>query len=211
MTGSTMQGFTAFQGGHLLASGTLAEVAISVKRAMEAALGDACLVFDDRTGRVVDLDLRGTEQDVVARLPDAPDDMPAGDGQSSRPEDGAESGRGRGRPRLGVIAREVTLLPRHWDWLSSQPGGASAALRRLVEDARRQQGGDSQRRSVQEAVYRVMTTLAGDCPGYEEATRILFASDRAPVESRAILEGVSAAWPGDVQAYVLRLHSALPD
>src|SRR3546814_13839563 len=93
----------------------------------------------------------------------------------------AEAPRGRGRPKLGVTAREVTLLPRHWDWLAAQPGGASVALRKLVEQAMRD---DRQtRRAAQEAAYRVMTALAGDLPGYEEAIRALFAGDRPRLEN----------------------------
>src|SRR3546814_490284 len=109
----------------------------------------------------------------------------------------AEAPRGRGRPKLGVTAREVTLLPRHWDWLAAQPGGASVALRKLVEQAMRD---DRQtRRAAQEAAYRVMTALAGDLPGYEEAIRALFAGDRQRFEQQI------AGWPADLRDYVTRL------
>lgn len=169
---------TAFAGPRLLAAGPLPAVALAVK-----AAGGAALVFEDATGRVVDLDLRGSDQDILARL------APAAD-QTAAP-------RGRGRPKLGVAAREVTLLPRHWDWLAAQPGGASVALRKLVEQAMRS---DSHaRRAAQEAAYRVATTLAGDLPGYEEAMRALFAGDRAGFARHG------KAWPADIRAYAMRL------
>ncbi|WP_341702129.1 DUF2239 family protein [Ferrovibrio sp.] len=169
---------TAFAGDRLLAAGPLADVVLAVK----AAGGDA-LVFEDATGRVIDLDLRGSDADILARL--APPAEPAP--------------RGRGRPKLGVVSREVTLLPRHWDWLAAQSGGASVALRKLVEQAMRSDGGKQTRRAAQEAAYRAMTALAGDQPGYEEAIRALFADDRTGF-ARSI-EG----WPHDVANFVTTL------
>ncbi|MBL8552952.1 MAG: DUF2239 family protein [Phenylobacterium sp.] len=172
--------FTAFVGHRILASGDLAAVA-----AAAAASPDPALVFDDLTGRIVELDLRKGPEHAASELrartaPPADDEAPAR--------------QGRGRPRLGVVAREVTLLPRHWAWLADQPGGASAALRRLVEDARRDPAAAD--RKVRETAYRVMTVLAGDLPGYEDAARALFAGDAARL---AELAGV---WPADVAAYV---------
>jgi hypothetical protein len=107
----------------------------------------------------------------------------------------------RGRPKLGVTAREVTLLPRHWDWLASQPGGASATLRRLVDQARREAGASDAMRQAQEATYRVMTTLAGDLPGYEDATRALFANDRPRFDQ------LTAGWPTDIGDYARELNA----
>ncbi|HZV84548.1 MAG TPA: DUF2239 family protein [Brevundimonas sp.] len=148
-----------FSSHRLLARGPLGEVLDAVRA---AAAGDpAPLVVDLATGRVVDLDLRGTLEEAKARLTPAPE-----------PEK-----RGPGRPKLGVTAREVTLLPRHWDWLSAQPGGASVALRKLVEGALRDGEGPDRARKAKEAAWRFMTALAGDLPGYEEATRMLFAGD----------------------------------
>ncbi len=74
--------------------------------------------------------------------------------------------RGRGRPKLGVVAREVTLLPRHWDWLNAQPGGASVALRKLVEQARRANGDADRARAAREAAYHFMSAMAGDLPAF---------------------------------------------
>ena len=191
MTQSQSRSHTAFHGHRLLASGTLADVAIAVKRADERGSQSALLVFDDETGRVVDLDLRGSESDIVARLePSRPAPGPA---------DAASQSRGRGRPKLGVVAREITLLPSHWEWLAAQPGGASVALRKLVHEARRSGGGKADMLVAQEAAYRFMSAMAGDLPGFEEASRALFANDPAQF-ARCI-----ANWPDDVRAYSTRL------
>ncbi|MBL8582970.1 MAG: DUF2239 family protein [Rhizobiaceae bacterium] len=192
---------TAFSGLKLLLSGPLAEVAIAASRKADGA--DAILVFDDETGRIVDLDLRGTDADILNRLADSfkartvSDRHEAGETSDETERDGGQ--RGRGRPRLGVVAREVTLLPRQWEWLAAQPGGSSAALRRLVDEARKAVDPRQRRRAAQEAAYRFMHAVAGDLPGYEEATRALFADDRATLGQRV------AAWPEDVRAYALRL------
>ena len=174
-------GFTAFVGSRLIARGTLAEVA----SAAHAFATDQLSVFEDATGRPVDLDLRGTADDALARLSPVI--------AASKPA--------RGRPKLGVTAREVTLLPRHWDWLATQPGGASATLRRLVEDARRQSGSADAVRQAHEGAYRVMTAMAGNLPAYEEAVRALFAGDRSR------LADLTSAWPKDLAAYVSELAS----
>src|SRR6186713_495905 len=173
---------TAFAGARRIASGPLSAVARAVREAADAGEQEAVLIFDDTTSRVVDVDLRGTPDDVAARYGAAssgsahtkPTATDAGDGSPYR--DGLAP-RGRGRPRLGVVAREVTLLPRHWDWLATQPGGASAAVRRLVDSAR-QAGTDKDRvRAAKESAYRFMSAMAGDMPGFEEATRALFANN----------------------------------
>ncbi|SAI65745.1 Uncharacterized protein conserved in bacteria [Bordetella ansorpii] len=201
---------TAFDGHRLLCAGELVEVALAVKTATDARPASPVLVFDDATGRVIDLDLRGTKADVVKRL-SQPVELPRGryapreEEAEGAPHDGAQPApRGRGRPRLGVVSREVTLLPRQWEWLSAQPGGASAVLRRLVDGARRSGTAQQrqQRRAAQEAAYHVMLAVGGNLPGYEEATRALFADDREGLEARI------AQWPEDVRAYVLRLAFA---
>ncbi|GFZ90663.1 hypothetical protein GCM10011497_20400 [Elstera cyanobacteriorum] len=171
--------YSAFLGSRLLASGPLPDVARAAADAQGE--GSPILIFDDATGKETDLDLRGGPEAAAARY--APPD----------------EARGRGRPKLGVIAREVTLLPRHWEWLAAQRGGASHALRRLIDAARQADGGVTTARQRQERCYRVLTALAGDLPSYEEATRALFAGDRAA------FEGQTAAWPPDIQAYAARL------
>lgn len=174
---------TAFDNLRLLAAGSTADVAVAMAAATRAGAVGPLLAFDDATGRVVDLDLRGADAEIVARL---------------QPP---EAARGRGRPRLGVVAREVTLLPRHWEWLAAQPGGASVALRRLVDAARAATATSRDVRTKREIAYRVMSALAGDLPGFEEASRALFAGN----DTRFAEE--TAAWPADVRAYVLRLSA----
>ena len=202
---------TAFDGHRALLSGPLVEVAFAVKAATDAGSSNAILVFDDATGRVMDLDLRGTRADIVERLSQPPRTVVGlgrprpGVATEPEPKDPASEPRGRGRPRLGVVAREVTLLPRQWDWLAAQPGGASAILRRLVDEARRNGGPRAQRRAAQDAAYQFMLAIAGDLPGYEEATRALFADDRAK------LEPWIAAWPPDIGSHVLRLAFGAQD
>ena len=191
MAESFSRSCTAFDGTRLLASGPLVEVALAVKRALDGGAAGPVLAFDDTTGRVIDLDLRGSTGDVVGRL--SAESGPARTGAAPAPP------RGRGRPKLGVVAREVTLLPRHWEWLETQSGGASAALRRLVDGARRAGGDESRRRAARQTAYHFMVAIAGDLPGFEEGTRALFAGDRARFERQ------TAAWPADVRAHALRL------
>ncbi len=185
MSRSALKPCAAFDGHRLLGAGPLDEVVLAVKRALEAAAAGPVLIFDNEDGRVIDVDTRGADAEVVARLSPDPTEDPA----SAQP-------RGRGRPRLGVVAREVTLLPRHWDWLATQPGGASAAVRRLVEEARRVHAHRDSARRARDGAYRVMSALAGDLPGFEEASRALFANDPARFVDQI------AAWPDDVRSYV---------
>jgi len=175
---------TAFDGHTMIAAGPLVQVAAATKAAHDA--GRAVLVFRDEDARPIDLDLRGDLEAVLARLPQA----------QPKPE---PEKRGPGRPKLGVTAREVTLLPRHWDWLASQPGGASVALRKLVEAALREAEGPDRMRRSREAAYRFMTAVAGDLPDYEEAVRMLFAGDWTAFDAR------TEAWPADVRDYARRL------
>jgi len=183
--------YTAFSGTRRIAHGTLSEVAVRAKRELDRVEAPQLLVFDDLTGAVVDIDLRGsiaevTEWAVRQGSPGSPSDRPPGP-------------RGPGRPRLGVVAREVTLLPRHWEWLGRQAGGASVALRRLVEEARRGTGGQQRIREARETTYRFISAMAGNEPGFEEATRALFAGRRADFEAH------SATWPDDVREHAARL------
>lgn len=180
---------TAFDGHRRLVSGPLHEAALAVRRAAEGGAAGPLLVFDDATGRVVDVDTRGSEAEVLARLP----------GEAPVPAPAEAGPRGRGRPRLGVVAREVTLLPRHWDWLAAQPGGASVALRKLVEEARRAGADAGRRRGARDAAYRFISAMAGDLPGFEEAARALFADDRQRFGA------LVAAWPADVRDHAVAL------
>lgn len=197
---------TAFQGSRRLASGPLAEVVLAVKTASESNSNDALLVFDDANGRVIDLDLRGTSADVIDRLaqahPISSGRFRARDGAASTAGSKTESAepRGRGRPKLGVVSREITLLPAQWEWLAAQPEGASSIIRKLVDEARRNTGAQ-QKKAAQEATYQFMLAIAGDRPGYEEATRALFAHDYAK------LEQLIKKWPQDIKAYILQLSA----
>ena len=161
---------TAFAGELWIATGDQGEI-----RAALQAMGDDAqniLLFDDRTGRQVDIDLQDS-------APQAP--------------------RGRGRPKLGVQAREVTLLPRQWDWLAQQPGGASAVLRRLVDEARKAEAGPTSPRAAMDAAYHFTTAMAGDRPGYEEAIRALYAKDAARFTA------LSRNWPSGIRDHALAL------
>ncbi|GHD01424.1 DUF2239 family protein [Novosphingobium pokkalii] len=203
MSDPTLKTCTAFVGHRLLLSGLLPDVAQAVRQS--TGLADVVLVFDDATGRIVDLDLRGSDADILERISQPPTTYagryrPKTD-SSSDPTglDEAQSQKTRGRPKLGVVAREVTLLPRQWDWLTNQPGGASATLRRLVDEARKTMNPRQQRRAAQEAAYQFMQAIAGDMPGYEDATRALFADDRTSLEQQI------ATWPDDIRTHALRL------
>ncbi|HEV2504984.1 MAG TPA: DUF2239 family protein [Mesorhizobium sp.] len=198
---------TAFEGDRRLAGGSLVEVALAVK-ARQGAADAPVLVFDDATGAVIDLDLRGPDAEILARLAArfpsltsakaVAEDRPMAEGTDT-------ATRGRGRPKLGVIAREVTLLPRQWEWLAAQPGGASQTLRRLVDTARRADGDGSARRNRQEAAYRFVSAMAGNLPGFEEASRALFAGD----PDRFTRE--MASWPTDIRAHAQKLAGYAPD
>ena len=183
--------YTAFDGHRRLAHGALSDVAIAVKRAVADAAGGPVLIFSDATGRSIDVDIRGTDKQVVARL------TPAASLEASPVE--ATEPRKRGRPKLGVVPREVTLLPRHWEWLNAQPGGASVALRKLVEEARRTHAGRDEKRAARDAAYHFMSATAGDLPGFEEAARALFADDQQR------LGQLANAWPPDLRDHVLWL------
>lgn len=170
----------AFAGTELLAKGPISDVVRAVKRALDANAERSVAILDLATSRPVEIQFTGTEEEVLQRLP------------RMQP-------RAAGRPKLGVVAREVTLLPRHWEWLSSQPGGASVALRKLVEHASRDARQADAMRAARDSAYRFMHELAGDEPGFEEASRALFAGDEAR------LQELVAGWPADVRAHLLAL------
>lgn len=182
---------TAFAGVRRIVSGDLTKVALRAKAIIDQGEDAPILIFDDATAELIDVDFRGSGEDVLRRLSDR---VPR---QTTTPE--PEAVRGPGRPKLGVVAREVTLLPRHWQWLSSQPGGASVALRKLVEEGRHANAGKDRLRGSQEAAYRFMSVLAGDAPGFEEAARALFAGDSERFEECV------AGWPVDVRDHVRTL------
>ena len=175
---------TAFSGPQRIASGELRHVAMKAKQAFDRHPDRPVLVFDDADGRTVEVPLELPAADLLRLLAQP---------QLAASTDAAPAPRRPGRPKLGVVAREITLLPRHWDWLAAQPGGASVALRRLVEEARKVSSGDDRRRAAQEATFRFMQAMAGDLPGFEEASRALFAGDVARFEEHV------ARWADDVR------------
>ncbi|MBR0692439.1 DUF2239 family protein [Bradyrhizobium lablabi] len=179
--------YIAFEGERRIAAGDLRDVARAAKQQLDRRNDAAVLVFDGRSSGLVDIDFRGSVDDVLARLPE--------------PQDArvASAVRGPGRPRLGVVAREITLLPRHWDWLAQQKGGASVAIRKLIDEARRDGGDKDCARLAQDAAYRFMTTMAGNRPHYEEAIRALFANDKTRFE-KLITE-----WPDDIRDHAANL------
>ena len=171
---------TAFVGVRRLATGRLSEVLRAGKAQHDARPGEAILVFSDATGQPRDHDFSGRLDDVLAR---------------ALPEQKA----GPGRPKLGVVSREVSLLPRHWAWLEAQRGGASAALRRLIDEARKADPEGERKRLATEAAGRFMTVMAGDLPGYEEASRALYAGDQGRLST------FIAGWPEAIQTHLLYL------
>ncbi|MCW8807634.1 MAG: DUF2239 family protein [Rhodanobacter sp.] len=182
---------SAFDHQRLIGRGPLAEVASAAKQALDAGARGPLLIFDDRSSQPIEVDFRGTLDEVLARLPaDAA---------------GTTVARGRGRPKLGVVPREVTLLPRHWDWLARQPGGASAALRRLVEQDLRGNGAKERSRLAMEAVDRFMLAMTGNLPGHEEASRAFYRGERERFVA------LTEAWPVDVRDHLRRLATSAWD
>jgi hypothetical protein len=167
--------YTVFLGWRRVASGPLDVILRQLKEIKELDEGTA-LIFEDATGKQVDFDLRGTTDEVLRRLAPKP---------------------GPGRPKLGVTSREVSLLPRHWEWLETQPQGASAAIRRLIDEARKQDSGESERRAKIDATGRVMSAIGGNLPGFEEAYRALYARD-----GERLAQQISE-WPADLREYIL--------
>ena len=190
---------TAFKGNRRVASGDLLIVVSKVKKIIDQDEQASVLIFDDDTCDLVEVDLRGTMEDVLKRLETVPE---GGDSVNTLSDTEQNSQRGPGRPKLGVVSREVTLLPRHWDWLNSQPGGASVALRKLVEEARRVNKNKDRVRHSQEVVYRFMTTMAGNFPGFEEALRALFAGDSERFNS------LVDPWAVDIRDHARKLARA---
>ena len=197
----------AFEGSRCIASGTLREVALATKPVVDRWASSISpppvLIFEDASSEVMELDWRGTSADFLTRLsaqnhamtrlmPPAPIEKAA---------TVSDAPRGPGRPKLGVSAREVTLLPRHWEWLAGQPGGTSVALRKLVETARLSSETKDRVRHSGAVTYKFMSTMAGHEPGFEEASRALFAGDQAGFAARV------APWPADVQAHLLKIST----
>ena len=194
-------GFIAFEGQQRLAAGTLPYVARAVWEVMQTRPQTRVLVFDQATSELMDFDTRGTAEQVAHRLQAITPrhGAPEPSRVAGPTPDASPSSPGPGRPRLGVVAREVTQLPRHWEWLGSQPGGASVALRKLVEQAKRSSEPHDRVRRAQEASYRFMSAMAGNLAGFEDAARALFAADQPR------FAGLLASWPVDVREHLMHL------
>jgi hypothetical protein len=173
--------YTAFAGDRCVAGGDLRTLLTQAKQQLDQK-GDGIplLIFDDASGRQVDFDFSGSLTEVLARA-----------------EPPVRSG--PGRPKLGVVSREVSLLPRQWEWLEQQPQGISGALRRLIDEARKRAPQSERARLAREATSKIMWSLAGNLEGFEEASRALFAG------KRSTFERLIRRWPSDLRAYVRRI------
>lgn len=183
---------TAFSGSRIVAAGEVDGLVEQLKAPFDRGQAGDILIFQDETGRQVDFDLRGSLAEVLARVAVHPL-------FSTQPAVVAPARTGPGRPKLGVVSREVSLLPRQWEWLEQQPNGISAALRRIVDEARKAHPEQERARRAKDATNRVMGSLAGNLPGYEEASRALYAGNGPEFERHV------ADWPEDVRDYVKRL------
>lgn len=186
----------AFAGSKLIASGELWEVAIAAKKSIDAGNISSILLFDDES-QLVEIDFRGSIEEFKSKLEKT---LTAITPNSIADETKTEQ-TGPGRPKLGVVAREVTLMPRQWEWLSSQPGGASVTLRKLVEAARKANEGEDQKRRAREITYRFMSAMAGNEAGFEEASRALFAKDKEKFDR------LISPWGEDIRKHILLLSS----
>lgn len=182
--------YTAFANDQEITSGDLREVVRQTKLAMDRNTDASILIFENATSQQVEIDFRGNVEQVLGRIPEV---------QAEESADTAPATRAPGRPKLGVISREVTLLPRHWDWLNTQRGGASVTLRRLVEEAKRASTATDQTRQALESIDRFMRVMAGNLSGYEEAARWLYRKDRTTFEC------IIAAWPTDIRKHLQAL------
>ncbi|TXI90749.1 MAG: DUF2239 family protein [Burkholderiaceae bacterium] len=187
-----MKNYTVFSEGRILKSGALESIALYLKEQCDAEklFQGQFLVIDDDIGDAVDLDLSGSKAAVKERYTKPVEAV----SDEKQPDS-----RSRGRPKLGVVSKEVTLLPRHWEWLALQPGGASVALRKLIDEARKQTGNEDQMRVMQERTYKAMSHIAAHLPNYEDALRALFALDQAK-----FLQMIET-WPVDYRNYLMKL------
>jgi uncharacterized protein len=183
--------YTAFEGSKKLFSGSLAEIVLKIKKRIGKADHSSVVIFSDSTGKTIDFNFQGSERDVERRLEIFVD------------EKRTKESVGPGRPKLGVVSREVSLLPRHWEWLASQSGGASATLRNLIEEAKKKSAAGSQVKQAQERTYKIMHAVAGDFRGFEEALRALYKKDQ-----KMFLE-IIVTWPKDISDYIKDLSEAV--
>lgn len=184
----------AFVGSNLIATGALAEVVHEVKRHHDANPNDLILIFDHKKSQPIEVDLRGSVEDVFARLE-----------KQQKVIEPKTKVKKPGRPKLGVVSKEVTLLPRHWEWLAQQRGGASITLRRLVGEAMKAADPQAEQRSAQQSTYRLMTAVAGDLPNYEDAIRALFAAEKDDFFN------IIADWPEGLRHHIVHISEVAFD
>jgi hypothetical protein len=193
---------TAFAGSRCIASGNLLHVAVKTKKVIDSGENEAILIFNNSDSMLIELDFRGSIYDLKQRLHNL-SLAPHINGMDSAAEVAQQRMTRRpGRPKLGVVPREVTLLPRHWEWLANQPGGASVALRKLVEEAKRTSIHKDEKRQSQEGTYRFMSAMAGNFPGFEEATRALFAGETTQFNE------LVDAWPVDIKSHAKKIAAS---
>jgi len=188
---SEERSYTAFVGDTWIVSGDVRTMLAQVKACIDAGEERTLLIFEDQTGIQIDFNLRGSLEDVLAGLEIHP--------HFASPASLSDKKPGPGRPSLGVVSREVSLLPRHWEWLGRQPSGASAAIRRLVDEARKRDTGPDPAKQAKDAVAKFMWTMAGNRAGFEEASRALFAGDYKRLDTLIL------PWPEDIRNHLRRL------
>jgi hypothetical protein len=185
-----MYTYTAFENFEILTWGGLEEVAIDVRKRLKAHPSASIFIFSDSTGKEMDLDFSGTEKEMLSRLK-----VYASTDPTSSP--------GPGRPKLGVVSREVSLLPQHWEWCSMQEGGASAAIRRLVEEkTKAPMSAKDKTKHAQEVAYRFLSAIAGNLPNFEDAIRFLYRRDKKKFKE------LIADWPADLVTHTMNLTEA---
>ncbi len=139
---------------------------------------EGLLIFDNFSGRQIDYNFRVSLEELLGKeLPPTPK-------------------KGPGRPRLGVVCGEISLLPRHWDWLQRQRQSASATIRRLIEAAMKEASPEEKTREAIDAAGKFLWTMAGNLSDFEEASRALYA------QKWHILDAITAAWPEDIAKHL---------
>ncbi len=187
---------SAFCGEDRIACGALGHVALKAKAIWERGEPKPIFIWQNATGGLIDIDLSGTDADVLTRARERQSQQAQGECPNQA---GQTKPRAPGRPNLGAVGREVTLLPRHWEWWCDQLGGASVALGKLVEQARLANADKDRTRQSQQAAYRFLSFMGGDRPGFEEASRALFRGEQESFEALIV------NWPADIRDFALQL------
>ena len=197
MNASLISQITAFEVEKIFCSGPKIEVILAMKNELSKSPNKRFLCFEDTSGQQIDFDISGTKEEIIQRLSThtitAPEPISADENKAIDKK--------LGRPKLGVVPKEVTLLPRHWLWLGAQSGGASATIRRLVEQASKANSGENKRKKCQESAYRFLSAVAGNYPNYEEVLRAIFRDDEK------MISNLTSEWPKDIVTYAQKLFS----